>query len=232
MKQSESADPKQMVTADTVPPPSSLASLVATDGRWCLVRWMSGETAKTLLARGGRDRQVVIESGSFDEERELSFCGPLAISEFPGGRIGMGFPRGRIGKIKLFDTHEAAAEWVEQKGDHISIDVPTPVDCLHFSCVEHSHWDGSNKVLYGDGDIRWAFAAYFIRRGMLAEDEDRYAEIEVKCLPRLDRIGEHRPTSEQAARMNANARAIDQRLARDRAAESGSAHPEESERAP
>lgn len=177
--------------------------------RWVLVRWMEGVTHETLVERDrsyGRER----DDRTFDKERRLSFCGPLTVIEpFPGDPLNrtLGFPRGEVGEISIFASFEEAVARVQEKGDWISIDVPTPIEALHFSAVDYYHYDGSLKVLYDGGDYERAFGEVKYRLGQLGAESVRH-RVNVECAPLFDRLGENRPSEDRAEAMNAVARSF------------------------
>lgn len=175
--------------------------------KWCLVRWMSGYTQAVLRAR--RDGHGL----GTDPVTGASFCGPLSLcGPFEGNLPGsyLGFPRDQR-KFQLFESEAEAAQWVESKGDWISIDTPTPIEALHFWAAEHSSWDGVTRVIYDRGDLQGARAALALR--MLDTEGDpgsNYLRHSIECHPLWERLGRHRPTIEQARAMFAVSQRLDE----------------------
>lgn len=106
------------------------------------------------------------------------FCGPLSSDGV--------FPKGQIGPVATFATQDearaAAAKFDTRLRD--TIDIPTPIGVLHFSATVYSHYDGSTRVSYDDGDLDQAQQSVWTERGRAAEGRDaNYIKVELDCRP-------------------------------------------------
>lgn len=152
------------MTALALLAPLSLAS--STENRWCLVRWSRGK-----------------------------FCGPLSLSD--GGPPGssLGFPGGRVGPILRFATpEEAAGMTAGERSLPDTTDVPTPMDVLRFAAVEHSYYDGSDRIL-AEGVFEICQLMVYARRGQIAGQRgSNYLRIDLDCAP-LEEIKKYKPAN-------------------------------------
>jgi hypothetical protein len=121
----------------------------------------------------------------------------------PAHLRGLGFPRGQIGNVSVFDSAEEAAACASWDGiNKTAIDLPAPVDCFHFGAAHYRYWDGKTQIIYDGGDLRQARA----ERALLIDDlgtEAARHKVSITCRPLWEKMRPYVPTAEQVAMMNA-----------------------------
>jgi hypothetical protein len=168
-------------------------------GDWVLCRWMEGLTS--LGVHGPEHR-------SYDKTTGLVVCGPMSrvyMKELDDLGRCLGFPK--VMRLARFATPEEADLSAEMKGDHISIDLPAPLDAFHFEVEKYSHYDGSKSFIvenasYEDAEREFALA-------LLRQDpSDHYTKLTMDGAPHWPRLSEFRPSAEQAERILAKEREL------------------------
>jgi hypothetical protein len=181
--------------------------------KWCVVRWMSSYTVAVLNERGepgaeARNAKVCPKTGAV-------FCGPVTLMDIrndgdvryvTAGLGYTGFPGGNLGNVLQHDSREQAAEYTEHDGTHVSIDIPAPMNALHFSTRVYHHYDGKVETPYDGGDLRTAHAW----RALAREEGGHGVNATVECRVLWDLLGENRPTLEQARAMFEVCRRLDE----------------------